>query len=79
MTKSGDFGQADSKELAISLEESARFFSEMGHFLVHYEHKTQELAQDPLSIRKISENDKITTFGHLSGVNKKIILVVHTF
>ena len=30
---------------------------------------TQESARDPLSIKKISENDKMATFGRLSGSN----------
>ena len=29
------------------------------------------MARDPLPIRKISENDKIATFGRVSGVDKK--------
>ena len=51
------------------------FFSGIGHFLVHYVryirgigNRTQELARDPLSIRKISENDKIATFGRQAVV-----------
>ena len=32
-------------------------------------HNLEELARGPLSIRKISENDKITTFSRLSGIN----------
>ena len=49
----------------------------IGQFLVHYVQERleeserrfiQELARDPLSIRKyVSENDKIATFGRLSS------------
>ena len=47
----------------IPLADSFGQFRQIGHFFGEIGNKTQELVRDPLSIRKISKNDRIDTFG----------------
>ena len=58
----------------IPLADSSKFRG-IGHNLEESDrrigHNLEELARGPLSIRKISESDKITTFSHLSSTNTK--------